>query len=82
MLKELIMDEDALFAVGSILAALGGVLERKGVCTTNEFAETLGSVALMTAESGDQYKNRAAYIGSWAQMVRAAAEHSGSARDH
>lgn len=41
------MDEDALFAFGTVLAALGGVLERKGVCTTHELAETLGGVAVM-----------------------------------
>ena len=76
------MDEDALFAVGTVLAAIGGLLERKGVCTTTEFAETLGGVAPMTAESGEQYRNRAAYVGSWAQMVRAAAEHAGGAREH
>ncbi|MDZ3831905.1 MAG: hypothetical protein U0S50_08835 [Sphingopyxis sp.] len=76
------MDEDALFAVGSVLAALGGLLERKGVCTTMEFAETMGGVAMMTKESGEEYHNRAAYIGSWAQMVRAAAEHAGGAKQH
>lgn len=76
------MDEDALFAMGSVLAALGGLLERKGICTTMEFAETLGGVAVMTQESGDEYQNRAAYIGSWAQMVRAAAEHAGGASQH
>ena len=47
------MDEDALFALGSVLAVLGGILKRKGVCTTHEFAETLGGVAVMTAESGE-----------------------------
>lgn len=36
------MDEDALFAMGTVLAALGGLLERRGVCTTMELAETLG----------------------------------------
>ncbi|GHC96201.1 hypothetical protein [Novosphingobium pokkalii] len=73
------MDEDALFAVGTVLAALGGLLERKGVCTTHELAETLGGVACMTQEAGDEYKARAAYIGSWAHMVRAAALGAGKA---
>jgi len=76
------MDEDALFAMGTILAALGGLLERKGICTTHELAETLGAVALMTHESGDQYHNRAAYIGQWAHMVHAAALGSGGANQH
>lgn len=76
------MDEDALFAVGSALAALGGLLERKGVCTTMEFAETIGGVAMMTAEAGDEYAQRAAYLGSWAHMVRAAAIGAGGAQQH
>ncbi len=76
------MDEDALFAFGTVLAALGGLLERKGVCTTHELAETLGGVALMTAESGEAYEKRAAYIGSWAHMVHAAALDAGSAQQH
>lgn len=39
------MDEDAMFAVGTVLAALGGILERNGICTTFVLAETIGSVA-------------------------------------
>lgn len=76
------MDEDALFAMGSVLAALGGILERKGVCTTHELAETIGGAAVMTAEAGVQYADRAKYIGSWAHMVRAAAVHAGGAQQH
>ena len=72
------MDEDALFAMGTVLAALGGILERNNICTTRELAETLGNVALMTRQSGEQYHGRAAYIGSWAQMVRAAADGAGN----
>lgn len=67
------MDEDALFAVGSVLAALGGLLERAGVCTTHEWAETLGGVTMITQQAGDEYQQRAKYLGSWAHMVRAAA---------
>ncbi|MDB5580972.1 MAG: hypothetical protein JWR80_6148 [Bradyrhizobium sp.] len=76
------MDEDALFAVGTVLAALGGILERSAICTTRELAETLGSVALMTVESGDQYQRRGAYIATWAHMVRAAAEGAGTSNQH
>ena len=71
------MDEDAMFAIGSVLAALGGILERNGICTTNELAETIGRIAVMTADAGEQYQRRAAYIGSWAHMVRAAAQGAG-----
>lgn len=67
------MDDDAMFAFGMVLAALGGLLERKGICTAHELAETLGGLAQMTHEAGDAYRSRAAYIGSWAQMVRTAA---------
>jgi hypothetical protein len=76
------MDEDALLALGTVLAALGGLLERRGVCTTAELAETLGGVAMMTQEVGPEYERRAAYIGSWAHMVRAAATGAGKANQN
>jgi len=76
------MDEDALFALGTALAALGGLLERRGVCTTMELAETLGGVAMMTAESGEEYRGRAVYLAGWAQMVRAAAIGADGANQH
>ena len=76
------MDEDALFAMGTVLAALGGILERNGICTTRELAETLGGVAHMTQQAGEEYKRRAAYIGTWAHMVRAAAEGAGKSNQH
>ena len=76
------MDHNALFAVGTVLCAVGGLLERKGVCTVHELAETLADVTMMTTESGDEYERRAAYIGSWAHMVRAAALHAGGAQQH
>lgn len=68
------MDDDAREAIGTVLAAIGGILERGGICATYELAETLGGVAMMTAEAGEQYQKRAAYIGSWAMMVKAAAD--------
>ncbi|AVA13601.1 hypothetical protein [Sphingopyxis sp. MG] len=68
------MDDDAREAIGTVLAAIGGILERDGVCSTYELAETLGGVAMMTAEAGEQFQWRAAYIGSWAMMVNAAAD--------
>lgn len=68
------MDDDAREALGTVLAAIGGILERSGVCSTYELAETLGGVAMMTAEAGERYQKRAAYIGSWAMMVKAAAD--------
>ena len=76
------MDEDARFALGTVLAALGGILERNGICSTNELAETLARVAEMTQQAGSGYERRAAYIGSWAHMVRAAAHGGGEAQPH
>lgn len=76
------MDEDAMMAVGTVLAALGGILERNGICTVYELAETLGSAAYITQEAGEEYKTRAAYIGSWAHMVRAAAAHAGKSNQN
>jgi hypothetical protein len=68
------VDDDAREAIGTVLAAIGGILERGGVCSTEELANTLGGVAMMTRDAGPQYHNRAAYIGSWAMMVKAAAD--------
>jgi hypothetical protein len=68
------MDEDAMFAIGCAIAALGGMLERKGICTVEEVAETLGGVSVITGEAGPRYRRRAALLGSWALMVDAAAE--------
>lgn len=72
------MDENALFAFGTVLAALGGILERTGVCTTMELADALGGVGLMTCNAGEQYDRRGRYILEWAHMVKAAAEAAGS----
>lgn len=36
------MDHDAAIAIGTALGALGGLLERKGICTTMELAEGAG----------------------------------------
>jgi hypothetical protein len=76
------MDEDALFAMGTVLAALGGILERNGICTTRELAETLGGVADMTRQAGPDFQRRAAYIGSLAHMVRAAAMAAGKSNQN
>lgn len=73
------MDEDALFAFGSVLAAISGVLERRGICSTLELAETIGNVGLMTHEAGYQYERRAKYILQWAHMLKAAADGAASA---
>lgn len=76
------MDEDALFAMGTVLAALGGILERNGVCTTRELGETLGGVAEMTRQAGPDFQRRAADIGSLAQMIRTAAIGAGKSNQN
>lgn len=37
---------------------------------------------MMTAESGEEYRARARYIGSWAHMVRAGALGADGANQH
>lgn len=76
------MDEDALFAVGTVLAALGGILERRGICTAMELADTLGSVGAMTYRSGTEYERRGQYVIEWAHMVKAAAEFAGTSNQN
>jgi hypothetical protein len=76
------MDEDAAFALGTVLAALSGILERKGICTTMEVAETIGGVAMMAADAGPEYEGRVRYLGVWAYMVKTAAESAGGANSH
>lgn len=71
--EETHMDDDALEAIGTLLAAIGGIMERNGICSTMTLAETIGGVALMTHQAGEQYHRRATYLGQWAHMVRAAA---------
>ncbi len=75
------MDDDALMAFGTVLAALGGILERAGICSTMELAQTINGVAAMTHDAGEEYRGRAAYIGTWAHMVRAAALGAASGGD-
>ena len=36
----------------------------------------------MTQDAGEEYRNRAAYIGGWAHMVRAAAMGAGKSNQH
>lgn len=68
------MDNDAVMAFGTVLAVLGGLLERNGLCTTMEFANMIGNMAVVTKEAGPEYEKRAAYVGRWAHCVLAAAQ--------
>jgi hypothetical protein len=69
--KETSVEEDAMHAIGMVLAGLGGMLERKSIATTHELSEMLGGLAMLCVEHGEE--RRGAYIGTWAHMVRAAA---------
>lgn len=65
------MEEDAIHAIGMVLAGLGGMFERRGIATTYQVAEMLGGLAALCVEYGEE--RRGAYVGTWAHMVRAAA---------
>lgn len=60
------MSKDDLRVLGTVLASIGGILERKGVCNVREIADTLGGVALKYEESG--YSDRPQQIGSLAHV--------------
>jgi hypothetical protein len=66
------MDYEAAMPVGTALAALGGLLERKGICTTTELAMALGEGALAAEAAGPECAGRARYLGAWAYMVQVA----------
>lgn len=63
------MDYEAAMAVGAALAAPGGLLERKGICTTTELAMALGEGAVVAEAAGPELARRARYLGAWAYMV-------------
>lgn len=68
------MDEDAVFALGSALAAIAGLLHEKGVCTATEVSQSLGHAAMVHLMAGEQYHPRGQYLRAWAVSVKAAAD--------
>lgn len=68
------MDHDAAIAIGTALAALGGLLEQKGICTKMELAEVLGECAVAAEAAGPERAGRARYLGAWAYMVHVAGD--------
>lgn len=74
------MDEEATFAIGAALAAIGELMERKGLCAAHELADALGDVAIRAA-SDDDFPGRSRYLGAWAYMAKVIAADS-SARKH
>lgn len=68
------MDEDAVFAFGSALAAIAGLLEDRGVCTATEVSHSLARAAMVHLRGGDQYHSRGQYLRAWAVSVKAAAD--------
>lgn len=68
------MDYDAAMAVGTALAALGGLLERKGICTTMELVGVLGECAVAAEDAGPECERRAGYLAAWTYMVKLAAD--------
>jgi hypothetical protein len=52
------MDEDALMAIGAVLAVLSGLLERSRLCTRTELANMLGNMAVATEMSAQSLGGR------------------------
>lgn len=76
------MDEDAVFAFGSALAAIAGILHEKGVCTATEISQALGHAAMVHLKAEEQYHVRGEYLRAWAVSVKAAADGMGSKPRH
>ncbi|WP_395335121.1 hypothetical protein WBP07_27750 [Novosphingobium sp. BL-8A] len=76
------MDEDAVFAFGSAIAAIAGLLEDKGVCTATEISQSLGRAAMVHLKAGEEYKTRAHYLRAWAVSVQAAVDGRDSPKRH
>jgi hypothetical protein len=68
------MEYDAAIAIGTALAALGGLLERKGICTTMELAMALSECAVAAEGMRPELVRRAGYLGAWAYMVKLAGD--------
>ncbi|TCM12990.1 hypothetical protein EDF56_11614 [Novosphingobium sp. PhB165] len=76
------MDEDAVFAFGSALAAIGGLLEEKGLCTAKELAQSLRHAAMVHLKAEKKYHVRGEYLCAWAVSVKAAADGASAAPRH
>ncbi|GEM_PF-1203596 len=68
------MDEDAVVALGSALAAIAGLLHEKGVCTATEISQSLAHAAMVHLKADEQYHARGHYLKAWAVSVKAAAD--------
>lgn len=76
------MDEDAVFAFGSALAAIAGILHKKGVCTATEISQSLGHAAMVHLKAGEEYHARGHYLRAWAVSVKAAADSMNGPQRH
>ncbi|WP_206237959.1 hypothetical protein [Novosphingobium terrae] len=68
------MDDEACKAVGSVLAIIGDLLEKNGICTMMQLANRIGNMAMVTESAGPQFETRAGYLAIMAFCVKAAAE--------
>lgn len=68
------MDEDAVCAFGSAIAAIAGLLEDKGVCTATEISQSLGHAAMVHLKAGEEHQKRGHYLRAWAVSVKAVAD--------
>lgn len=68
------MDDDALKAIGTVMAVLGGLFERNGLCSAMDLANKIGNMAMVTRDAGPEYEKRAEYLAGIAHCVLAAAQ--------
>lgn len=67
------MDDDALKAIGTVMAILGGLFERNGICSGMDFANKIENMVMFTRDAGPEYEKRAEYLAVMAHCVLAAA---------
>lgn len=68
------MDDEAVKAMGTVMAILGGLFERNGLCFAMDFANMIGNMAMVTRDAGPEYEKRAEYLAGMAHCVLASAQ--------
>lgn len=65
------MDDEACKAVGSVVALIGDMLQRSGICSMTEFANRIGGMAMMASETGPEFERRGEMLATMAFCVLA-----------
>lgn len=68
------MDDEACKAVGTVVAIIGDLLEKSGVCTMMELANRIGNMAVVSAETAPEFERRGEMLATMAFCVLAAAQ--------